>query len=299
MVEMGNPARYSAANDLFRESKQLAAVLRQRAVQVARSLFEQGDLREFLRLVSKLHYYDAHNLLLILQQYPKATYLAGFKVWQKQFNDPKAQVLKPEWRGKGIDLIAPYTEDIGNGRYGLTWYSIKHFDISQTNLRGIAPPPSVYVVDELHLSMLQDSITEVIATEYHRTVIHNASSPQLRAAGLTGQMNDSMILIRDDVKISLRLYFLCECLCQLAIQSLDPLTAPQLDLAYQCIIYCLFEIWNIPQPKQINQNPTILHSISKASQISFLSLIQRVVRSLDESISSSYKKARTGEKFDL
>ena len=45
------------------------------------------------------------------------------------FMHSHTQVLKPEWRGKGIDLIAPFTQPIGNRSYTLTWHAIKQFDM--------------------------------------------------------------------------------------------------------------------------------------------------------------------------
>lgn len=55
----------------------------------------------YLKQMSKFHNYSFRNSLLILLQNENATYVAGFKTWQKQFN---RNVNKGE---KGITILAP------------------------------------------------------------------------------------------------------------------------------------------------------------------------------------------------
>lgn len=297
MAEMraSAPQRDNSMAAWSQEVKSKATELRASAKSAANNLFQTGDLRGYLDLVCRLNHYDAYNLLLILQQYPRATCLAGFKQWQRLLNDPTAQVLRPEWRGKGIDLIAPYTDVLGRDRHALTWFAVKQFDISQTNLRNYRPTPDTYTQDKLHLSTLQASLTDVLASEYHRSVIHTPTSIQLRKLGLVGQMNDSTILIRDDAKPTLLLHFLSECLCRLAMESISSLTPDQTDLAGQYIIHCLFCIWHVEPPHILRQPRDELAAISPDSQMDFLSLIQRTVRHLDESVSSAYRCSREEE----
>lgn len=281
------------------EVKSKANELRESATNAAHDLFRSGDLCGYLDLVCRLNCYDAYNLLLLLQQYPKATCLAGFKQWQKLLNDPTAQVLRPEWRGKGIDLIAPYTDVLGSERYSLTWFAVKQFDISQTNVTSFHPAPSVYTEDKQHLSILQSALEGVAATEYHRSVVHTPASSQLRSIGLAGRMNDSTILLRDDTKPSVRLHFLSECLCRLAMEPVPTLTASQTDLAAQYIIHCLFRIWCAEPPHALRQPRAELAAISPDSHMDFLSLIRRTVRHLDESVSCAYRSSREGEELHI
>lgn len=293
------PQRNNTIAAWSQEVKSKANELRASARNAANSLFQAGDLRGYLDLVCRLNHYDAYNLLLILQQYPRATCLAGFKQWQKLLNDPTAQVLRPEWRNKGIDLIAPYTDVIGRDRHTLTWFAVKQFDVSQTNLTTYRPAPDVYAQDKRHHPILLASLKDVLASEYHRSVIHTPTSAQLRKLGLVGQMNDSTILIRDDAKPTLLLHFLAECLCRLAMSPATPLTPEQTDLAGQYIIHCLFSIWHIDPPKALRQPRDELAAIAPDSQMVFLSLIQRTVRHLDESVSAAYRNSREEEEDDL
>ena len=57
--------------------------------------------RDYLKQMSKFHNYSFRNSLLILLQNENATYVAGYKTWQKQFN---RNVNKGE---KGIIILAP------------------------------------------------------------------------------------------------------------------------------------------------------------------------------------------------
>lgn len=289
MAEMRGSIPNNNAN-WIQETKNKALELRSSAQSAARDLFRTGDLRPYLDLVCRLNYYDAYNLLLILQQYPKATCLAGFKLWQKQLPREDMQVLKPEWRGKGIDLIAPYTDYFGGSRFTLTWYAVKQFDVSQTNVPHFSLPPSVYLPgDDKHIDRLITSLCEVIAERYHRSLIHLPSSSQLRSVGLVGQMNEHTVTIRDDAKPAYRLNFLCQCLCQLAMDPPVPLMPPQKDLAIQCIIYCLFRNWEVTQPRPLRQTPPVLASFTPEQQIPLLSLLQQTARHLEEEISQAYR----------
>lgn len=294
MAEMRGANQNNKMANWAQEAKSKARELRSSAHSVARNLFRSGDLRSYLDLVCRMNYYDAYNLLLLLQQYPKATCLAGFRLWQKFLPNPSAPVLKPEWRGKGIDLIAPYTEMYGNGQSGLTWFAVKQFDISQTYVEGYTLPPSPYLPDDRHEELLISSVSDVIAIKYHRSVIHISSSSELRSAGLPGQMNESTLLVRDDIKASLRLTFLCQCLCQLAMSESQQFTPIQRELANQCVLHCLFQTWQLTPARPLRQNAATLGSFPPEHQVPFLSLIQRTVRLLDEDISYLYTQARRG-----
>lgn len=61
------------------------------------------EFKEILKTFSKFHSYSYHNSLLILTQKPEATFVAGYKQWQKRFN---RYVKKGE---SGIAILAPFT----------------------------------------------------------------------------------------------------------------------------------------------------------------------------------------------
>ncbi|MBO8865139.1 LtrC, partial [Staphylococcus aureus] len=57
--------------------------------------------KEFLDTTSKFHNYSINNILLIADQRPDATAVAGYKAWKNKFD---RQVQKG---AKGINIIAP------------------------------------------------------------------------------------------------------------------------------------------------------------------------------------------------
>ena len=61
------------------------------------------EFKEMLKFFSKFHDYSYHNTILIQLQKPDASYVAGYRQWQKKFN---RQVKKGE---KGIAILAPFT----------------------------------------------------------------------------------------------------------------------------------------------------------------------------------------------
>ena len=66
-----------------------------------RELFESDKYRQYLSVMSRFHRYSVNNTMLIFQQRPDATLVAGFRKWQNQFG---RHVKKGE---HGITIIAP------------------------------------------------------------------------------------------------------------------------------------------------------------------------------------------------
>jgi len=61
------------------------------------------EFHEMLKFFSKFHDYSYHNTILIQLQKPDASYVAGYRQWQKKFN---RQVKKGE---EGIAILAPFS----------------------------------------------------------------------------------------------------------------------------------------------------------------------------------------------
>ena len=278
------------AFDGLQESKALAPQLRASAKAAAKDMFESGDLRDYLNLLKNMHSYDAYNLILILQQFPRATCLAGFKVWQRLLSDPRAMVLKPEWRGKGIDLVAPFTDILSPNERRLVWFAVKQFDISQTNVK-YSLPPSVYVQDQAHLSLLVESACNAIGNEYHRRVYHCASDPAMKASGLIGQMSEYTISIRDDASFSAQLQWLVECMSTLHGEA-DKLPSPCRPLLHECVKYALWNAWSLEHPPSLYAYRNKIRSISDEIQMELLDAIRRTFRALEESIAAAYVLCR-------
>lgn len=66
-----------------------------------KELFESNNYKAYLSTMSKFHTYSVNNSILIYNQKPDATYVAGYKSWQSNFN---RYVKKGE---KAIRIIAP------------------------------------------------------------------------------------------------------------------------------------------------------------------------------------------------
>lgn len=292
MGEMRSAAQFQDIKMWADTTKAKAKELQISCDRICADLFSSGDFQVYLDLVCRLNCYDARNLLLIMLQFPQATCLAGFKLWQKQLDNPNAQVLKPEWRGKGIDLVAPFMEYLGEGNFALTWFAIKQFDISQTNVTDFEVSPPVYIKDDKHLQRLINSVKGVIGSEYHKSVFEIPSTAELRAAKLSGQITERTVELRNDLKPTQKLEWLVSCLCSFAMESNLPFSPAQYDFAQRCIVHCLYTIWGVPEPSVFRQSAHLTSAIKTNLQLEFLNLIQRTVRHIEESVSHVYSLNR-------
>jgi len=66
------------------------------------SLFNSTEYKRYLDTMAKFTKYSLNNSILIYSQKPDATYVAGYRAWQKNFN---RHVKKGE---KGITILVPY-----------------------------------------------------------------------------------------------------------------------------------------------------------------------------------------------
>ena len=67
-----------------------------------KEVFESDKYKEYLNTMAKFHNYSINNVLLINQQKPEATLVAGYNSWSKNFN---RHVNKGE---RAIKILAPY-----------------------------------------------------------------------------------------------------------------------------------------------------------------------------------------------
>ena len=81
--------------------KQKVQEITEKLEQGIKELFESEKYKTYLNTMSKFHNYSFNNTMLIAMQKPDATLVAGFKVWQKNFD---RHVKKGE---KGIRILAP------------------------------------------------------------------------------------------------------------------------------------------------------------------------------------------------
>lgn len=273
----------------LQEGKAKAPELRASAQEATKEMFATGDISEYLDILSRLSCYDAYNLVLILQQYPKAKFLAAYPVWKRLIGNPSQRILKPEWVGKGIDLVIPFT-DAQNGEDKLIWFAARQFDVSQTNVK-YELPQSVYINDDLHLGLLVKCLCETISMEYHRSVYHIGADAEMKAAGLPGNLSESTVSIRDDMKPEKKLDWLIDCLCVLE-GSESNFPGEYKDLFRQSIKYTFWKAWNLPHPPSLYAYKRSICDVDEGRQMEFLDCIRRTFRSLEESVSMAYSSFR-------
>ena len=84
-----------------RTEKQKVKEITDRLEEGLKELFEGEKYKSYLNTMSKFHNYSANNIQLIEMQCPDATYVAGYKAWQKNF---ERHVNKGE---RSIRILAP------------------------------------------------------------------------------------------------------------------------------------------------------------------------------------------------
>ncbi len=278
----------------IQEGKTKAPELRASAQDAAKDMFAAGDISEFLDILSRLNNYDAYNLMLILQQYPKAKFLAGYNIWKRLIGNPALKILKPEWVGKGIDLVIPFTEAQNYSTPKLIWFATRQFDISQTYVK-YELPQSVYVIDEIHSDLLVKSLCETISTEYHRTVCHKGADAVMKAAGLPGKLSETTVTIRDDMNSFGKLDWLIDCLCILQ-GSEENFPEEYKELFCQCIKYTFWKTWSLEPVPSLYSYKKAIQAVKEELQMEFLDNIRRTFRSLEESVAKAYSSLRKEQK---
>ncbi len=84
-----------------RTEKQKVKEITDRLEEGLKELFEGEKYKSYLNTMSKFHNYSANNIQLIEMQCPDATYVAGYKAWEKNF---ERHVNRGE---RGIRILAP------------------------------------------------------------------------------------------------------------------------------------------------------------------------------------------------
>ena len=88
-------------NKVSMTEKQKVKEITDRLEEGLKELFEGEKYKSYLNTMSKFHNYSANNIQLIEMQCPGATYVAGYKAWQRNF---ERHVNKGE---RGIRILAP------------------------------------------------------------------------------------------------------------------------------------------------------------------------------------------------
>lgn len=118
------------------EKTKIAKELLSNVRQNISSVLQPERYTNFLDIIERFHWYTYINSLLILSQYPRAQYLAGYDVWKRTslstYNDPNRRILKTSDVGKGIKLIAPFTVVNSTSR-SLINFVVPVYDVNQIN----------------------------------------------------------------------------------------------------------------------------------------------------------------------
>lgn len=105
--------------------------LTQKLEEGVKAVFDSENYKTYLRTMSKFHHYSINNSILIASQCPVATYVCGYRTWEKEFN---RHVNKGE---KGIMIYAPRIykkkDEEGNEEKVTVYRATYVFDISQTS----------------------------------------------------------------------------------------------------------------------------------------------------------------------
>lgn len=103
----------------------------QKLEEALRSIDSNENWMRFLRFESRFHRYSANNVLLIYAQRPEATYITGYRTWQRM----DRYVRKGE---HALRILAPLTyksrdDDDGEDSYQIRgFHLVPVFDLSQT-----------------------------------------------------------------------------------------------------------------------------------------------------------------------
>lgn len=123
----------------MKDRKEEIKAITEKLEQGIKEVFTSGRYEDYLKSMSKFYHYSVNNCFLIAMQCPHASFVAGYKMWQKEFG---RQVKKGE---KAIRILAPmqkkYTATVTNPDTGAeeqkelkyTFYrAVPVFDLSQT-----------------------------------------------------------------------------------------------------------------------------------------------------------------------
>ncbi len=289
MAELRNASRYAQKQQWANKYRERAQELIMDAMVLQNELFALGDLSSYLKMLARMPHQNARNLLLLMVRFPAASCLAGFRVWQNRLPDPSAPVLRPGQKGRGIELLVPFTDLSTNA---ISWYAVLHFDVSQVNVDYKATPVYISTNPSHHQTLLM-ALRSVLG-EYYSISISTAEDSEdlemLQTAGLKGRMLPGYFLLRPNLTEEEKLHWLTTSLCRLFLQNQE--ISPSLENYISiCAAHCLFEIWGISSLSSIAPNETLISSIPTDARLALLDLLQRCVHTIDSQVSEPYRTA--------
>lgn len=116
--------------------------------QGVRALLDSGDWQSWLDWQARFHDYSANNCWLILGQRPSASWVAGYRRWQKMGRQVRSGekglfIWGPQRRGQRVERDGDGEETVRSWAY---WPTVSVFDIEQTDATDKwEDPPTVAV----------------------------------------------------------------------------------------------------------------------------------------------------------
>lgn len=289
MTEARNINEQNRLTDWVENSKRAAVQLLKKTDEISERLFQLGDLGLFFSLLARFSYFDYRNILLIAVQYPRATDLASLNTWRDLANGNR-DVLKNEFKGKGINLLAPFTETKDNKPY-LTWFTVKLYDISQTSIVPSENQKSPYLTTKKdHEETLTKAFRSFVANEFGVEYIFVDTDIHIKT-GRACYSKGNRIYIKSRATQLEQLAYLSEFVVQRnMVNGLSDNMNIYLSIAVRD---CLFEIWNLP--KQVSFAPPYeeIAGSSLDTQRLFLNRAQQWVRTIEDFVLYEYMAIAT------
>lgn len=272
-------------SEWLESSKMFAQQLLIKTGDISEKLFKSGDISVFFSLLSRFSYLDYRNILLIAAQYPKATDIAGASVW-KSMVSKGSLFLKEEFQGKGISLLAPFTET-GKSDSKLIWFTIKMYDISQTKVIKKETAKAFYLKNKKeHIDILLKSIRSFISDEYYISYVVTKTDEHVKT-GLPCVLKNKLVYIRPKADELMQISFFTEYIVKSEID--EPLPKEIIVYLASSVRDSLFDIWNLP--KQISCSPPYesITDMATEKQEIFLNKAQQLVRYIEDRVLSEYR----------
>ena len=272
-------------SEWLESSKMFARQLLVKTADISENFFKSGDLSVFFSLLSRFSYLDYRNILLLAAQYPKAIDIAGASVWKSMA--PKGSLfLKEEFQGKGISLLAPFTE-LDKSVSKLIWFTIKTYDISQTKGIKKEAAKSVYLNNKKeHIDILLKSIRSFIGDEYNISYVVTKTDEHVKT-GLPCILKNKVVYIRPKADELMQISFFTEYIVKTEVD--EPLPKEIIVYLASSIRDSLFDIWNLP--KQVSCSPPYesITDMSAEKQEIFLNKAQQLVRYIEDRVLFEYR----------
>lgn len=165
------------------------------------------EFKNYLRFLAKFHNYSFHNTILILNQCPNASFVAGYSAWKYKF---KRNVKKGE---KAIKILAPYylkkLSDDGQEEFVVTRFKlVSVFDISQTEGEEIPNITKELNGESYEAKLIIQTISDICDSP----IIYRSSQNDITiASGAKGYYNpvDEVIVIDKNLQLNQMAKTLC------------------------------------------------------------------------------------------